>query len=163
MGILLQIFLTDAPSDGITGHQQFIDLLLGKAVLQQADAHIAALRKACQNNGTAIVVVLQIIEEGILYICIGKGEIFLPVFRRQLIDIQPGLAVIGSKESGIRVIDALFHIGGTQKVALCVFVVHRHIEAVLIAAINSGADEEYIRVSGFIHFQIGPVFRLGVG
>lgn len=30
MGVLLQIFLTDAPSDGITGHQQFIDLLSAK-------------------------------------------------------------------------------------------------------------------------------------
>ena len=71
VGELVHLLRGQPPANGVAGHQELLGVLLGKAVLHQADAHIGPLGKACQDNGLAVVVVVQVVEESLLYVLIG--------------------------------------------------------------------------------------------
>ena len=162
MRVFLKFFPGDPPANRVACHQQAVELLIGKKVFEQTDTHIRPLRKPGQNNGAAIVIMLQIVRKRGPHILIGQREIRLAFFLRQSIDIQTRLPVIRGEEAAAFIIDPLFHIGSAQKAGLRLRILHIHVENAFPASVNSGTDEEDVHGLIRIFFNISPVFHLRV-
>ena len=63
-------------------------------------AHIGALRKACQNDWTAIILVRQVVGKGGGNITVGDLHKGFPVLPAQAVDLHGRLAIVGGEHPG---------------------------------------------------------------
>ena len=162
VGVCLHFLLGNSPADGVAGHQQRLGLGVGEPVLEQPQAHVRSLGKACQDDGPALVTLLQVIIKGRRHVLIGQGQIGLPLLLRHGVDRQPHLPVIGRIEAARFLVDPLFHVDGSQEVLLGGLVVHVHIAAPFLAQIYRRAHEEHVRFPRLSLRPAGPVFQQAV-
>ena len=147
----------------ITEIEGFDNLHHATGILQEAQHEIAALGKSGENDRPTVVVIGEVILKGVLDIGVGGAQSRCTLVFRQAVGIEAGLAVIGRKKTAVGVVDAFFHVGGAEKICLCIGVVEGHVFCFLCAGVDGRADEENVGCGVCtLCFVVGPVFRYGV-
>ena len=161
--MLGELVFCDAPADGVAGDELIGEGVVVEIILQEAQHKIAALGKSGEDDRPAVVIIGEVILKGVLDILVGGAQRCCTLVFRQAVGIEAGLAVIGRKKTAVGVVDALFHVGGAEKICLCIGVVEGHVFCILCAGVDGRADEEHIGCGVCaLRFVIGPVFRCGV-